>query len=267
MTQSNFKRTDSLPYTPASDKAASGIAPLLVACLGNSNLRLALFEGPAKVWDRRVPTGQVDRACLPALPNDCSVALISVVPDLATTLALAWSTHPILNIGAATVRLASAYRPPAAMGADRVANALALFRGFGAGIAVDCGTATTLTVVDPAGCIQGGAILPGLGTARESLHNETAQLPAVPLIPFPGAWGRNSVEAMQLGLIEGHIGALNHLIARFRPALGDACAVVLTGGWSTLLSPLLADSHIHEPDLTLQGAALAWAEADPTWLV
>jgi type III pantothenate kinase len=230
---------------------------LTVANLGNTNLRLVSFSGEAIAHDLRFPTTNA-AAQLPPLPPGSPIVLVSVVPAVASVLRAAWSDHPVLVVNADTAGLPIAYDPPGALGADRLANAAALVAAHGWGIAVDCGTATTLTVVDRQGVIRGGAIMPGLGTARASLVNKTAQLPEVPLEAPETPWGTSTVGSIQTGLVHGHVGAIAHLVARMRAELGPEAPVVLTGGWSTLLRPLLPADFVWAPDLTIDGARHIW---------
>lgn len=233
---------------------------LTVANLGNTNLRLVRFSGDTIAHDLRLPTPDAATQ-LPPISPDEPIVLVSVVPAVARQLLEAWASHPVLVVDAGTTGLAIAYDPPTALGADRLANAAALVAGPGWGIAIDCGTATTLTVVDRAGVVRGGAIMPGLGTARASLVTKTAQLPEVPLEAPEGAWGTTTIGSIQTGLVHGHVGAIAHLVERMRAELGADAPAVLTGGWSSLLRPLLPADYDWSPDLTIEGARRIWARA------
>lgn len=223
--------------------------PLTVVNVGNTHVRVVRFLAGAPADDRRVPTGEAADLTLGG-----PIALVAVVPAVADALAARHAD--VFRVTAATVALAIDYDPPSGLGADRLANALALWRGYGAGIAIDCGTATTLTVVDALGVVRGGAILPGLATARDALWRGTAQLPSVPLEAVAEPIGRSTLASLQIGLVHGHAGALLHLIAR----MGGAEHLVVTGGWGGLMAGLLPGS-VHAPDLTIAGARLAYLEA------
>jgi type III pantothenate kinase len=229
-----------------------------VANVGNTHIRLVRWSGGAKVDDRRVPTREATAEPLPAgLP----IALVSVVPEVADRLAADWMAagHSVFRLdGDHLAGLSTSYE---GLGADRLANAIALWHRHGAGIAIDGGTATTLTLVDQHGVLRGGAILPGLATQRDSLWQATAQLPAVPLEPAPRAIGGSTLESLQVGLVDGHVGALVHLVRRMRLACPTATGLVVTGGWGALLTPLLLEEvdAEHAPDLTVEGAAIAYA--------
>jgi type III pantothenate kinase len=234
---------------------------VVVVNVGNTNVRLVGFEGDEKVSDERIPTAEAHRAT-PGLPAG-TVAMVSVVPAAADALAAAWEREgrEVFRLTAGATGLAVDYDPPTGMGADRLANALAMWTHHGPGIAVDCGTATTLTLVDTGGVVRGGAILPGLGTARDSLWKGTAQLPSVPLEPAPRAVGRSTLESLQIGLVDGHVGAIGHLAVRMAQAFPGCEQLVVTGGWGGLVGTLLMEHAdvVLAPDLTIEGTRLAWA--------
>jgi len=121
----------------------------------------------------------------------------------------------------------------ATVGADRIANAVALAETLGVpGLVVDCGTAITLEAVDGARRFRGGAILPGRQLQRRSLHEHTALLPLVGLeFSRPSAFGTCTEGAICAGIDIGTLGALRELIDTVRASLGGAaCAAVLIGG-------------------------------------
>ncbi|HEY9724175.1 MAG TPA: type III pantothenate kinase [Oscillatoriaceae cyanobacterium] len=241
--------TQALPADKEADQ------PLLVANLGNTHLRLVCFEGETRLFDVRVPSEAAAEAALPDLPAAAAIVLVSVVPEVAARLRARWAGHELYAPSAADFSNVR-YAPPESLGPDRLVNALYL-RERGAGVVIDAGTATTLTVVDGAGAIVGGAIMPGLGTAAASLHAHTALLPEVVPDVVATPWGTSTREALQLGLLEGHVGAILHLLARMEAALPES-RVLLTGGWSAALASRLPSRVERVPDLTIEGARLAW---------
>ncbi|MFP5503157.1 MAG: type III pantothenate kinase [Candidatus Sericytochromatia bacterium] len=233
---------------------------LVIANVGNTHLRLVAFEGPQRLWDRRVSSRLAPGEALPEVPAGAAIALVSVVPAVAEALIAHWGPDRVLVIRSGLVSDPRvAVRPPEGLGADRLCNAVAIRRLRGWGVAIDCGTATTMTVVDRAGVLVGGAIMPGLATAMRSLNTGTAQLPEVPVVAPEAPWGDSTASAIQTGIVHGHAGAIRHLVGRVREALPGA-PVVMTGGWSELLSPLLPEDFEREPDLTIEGARLIWQE-------
>lgn len=249
-----------LPHAFRRDKEAG---PLVVANIGNTHLRLVGFEGEGIAWERRFASGNPAEWALPDLRAETPVVVVSVVPEAADRLIAHWGSGRVQALKAATAAIAIRYQPPEAMGADRLANALALKHRWGWGIAVDLGTATTLTVVDATGAVVGGSIMPGLATARDSLATGTALLPAAALEVPEGPWGTSTLGSLQTGLVHGHVGAVTHLVERMRAGLPPGAPVVLTGGWSRFFAPLLPDDFALEPDLTVWGGVVAAGAVTP----
>ncbi len=96
---------------------------------------------------------------------------------------------------------------PREVGPDRVVNALAAFRLHGGpAIVVDFGTGLNFDVVSEAGEFLGGSIAPGFGIAADALFRFAARLTQVEFVRTPRAIGKNTVHALQSGLIFGYVG-------------------------------------------------------------
>jgi type III pantothenate kinase len=148
---------------------------------------------------------------------------------------------------------------PAEIGADRILNALGARRMHGAPcIVVDFGTATTFDAISREGDYLGGAIAPGLGIAAEALFSRTAKLPRIEMIAPPAAIGRNTVHAMQSGLVLGYVGLIEGLVARIRAELGGRAKVVATGGMAHILAEQTTVIETVDPMLTLEGLRLIY---------
>lgn len=126
-------------------------------------------------------------------------------------------------------------------------------------VVVDCGTATTVDLVSPAGEFLGGAILPGPALLARALAEGTSRLPEVAALdtsPPPPLPGRSTQAAIAAGIGWGMRGAVARLVAEARAALGGAADVVLTGGSAGVVRDALPDA-VEMPDLVLAGIALA----------
>lgn len=110
---------------------------------------------------------------------------------------------------------------PREVGADRIMNAVAAVTRYGApAVVVDFSTATTFDVIDAEGRYIGGAIAPGLEVSLEALGSRAAQLRQVELTAPSRVIGRNTVEAMQSGMIFGFAGTVDGMVARICAELG-----------------------------------------------
>lgn len=149
--------------------------------------------------------------------------------------------------------------PPHGVGADRIANALqAKAEGRLPCLVVDVGTATTLDAVDAEGRYLGGAILPGPELSVGALASQTAKLGSVVLEAPSSAIGRTTASAIQSGVLLGHAGAVDRLVAAIRAELGGECRTVATGGLSKFVSGLCQEPLEWKPDWTLDGLRRAW---------
>lgn len=156
---------------------------------------------------------------------------------------------------------------PRRVGLDRLLTAIAANRIRTAQqpvVVVDCGTATTINLIDAQGTFRGGAILPGFLLCAKALHHYTEVLPLLTvrqIVDVPTAiaghpvLGRNTEQAMLSGIFWGQIGAIREIAARLQSEAGGVPLMLLTGGGAALLEPHFPDAR-HEPHLALQGLVL-----------
>jgi type III pantothenate kinase len=146
---------------------------------------------------------------------------------------------------------------PREVGTDRVANAVGALEEFAAPvIVVDFGTATTLDVVDASGDYIGGAIAAGVDLSLEALASKAAQLRHVELAVPRSAIAKNTVEAMQSGLVYGFAGQVDALVERMRGELGadpGSVTVVSTGSQAEVVRSCCTSLGEHRPWLALEG--------------
>jgi type III pantothenate kinase len=146
---------------------------------------------------------------------------------------------------------------PKEVGADRIVNTLAAHHLFGGPcIVVDFGTSTNLDVVSDTGEFLGGALAPGIEISLDALAERAAQLRKVELVAPRSVIGKNTVEALQSGVIYGFAGQVDGLVERIIEETGPVTAVVATGGLSQIVVSESRTITRHEPDLTLLGLAL-----------
>jgi len=246
---------------------------LLAIDIGNTNIVIGVHDGQVWAHHWRVQTVRQ------RMPDEYAVlfrdflseaglqlsdirhtALSSVVPQLTSGIAGMIASHtghpPLLVSAAIDVGIRIATDQPERVGTDLIANAVAGYnRTHGNCIVIDFGTATTLTAVAEPGELRGVAIAAGLTTTADALVGRTAQLPQIELVPPPSVIGRNTIHAMQAGLVVGHIAMVEGLVARMKRELGDA-RVLATGGLSTVLRPHTDCFDEVDPWLTLDGLRL-----------
>lgn len=152
------------------------------------------------------------------------------------------------------------YDRPSEVGADRLCDAVAALDRYGPGplIVVDFGTGTVFDAIGVDGDYLGGAIAPGIGISAEALFARASRLPKIDLERPPTAIGRDTVTAVQSGLIFGYVGLVEGIIARFKAELGGG-KVIGTGGWSKRIAQETTVVDIVDPDLTLEGLQLLYS--------
>ncbi|MBX2843666.1 MAG: type III pantothenate kinase [Flammeovirgaceae bacterium] len=186
------------------------------------------------------------------------VVISSVVPGLTKTIEelvfLFLGIQPLILKPKNISNLQLEIENPAEIGSDLVANALAAVHRYkSACVVVDFGTALTFTVVDEGRKILGVSIAPGIKTAMKALSSNTAQLPEIPLDLPESAIGKNTVHALQAGILIGYIGLIEHLVKEIKKELPGNTKIIATGGLSSVLKPLKPLFDEIDLNLTLNG--------------
>ncbi len=249
---------------------------LLTIDVGNTNITLGLYHGQelgprwrlATVHDRMPDEYGLQLLGLLSHaghdPKDISgICLASVVPPLTGIVVDACKRYlkkePLVVDAGVKTGVRIRYEDPRAVGADRVADAAAVQFFFGGpACVVDFGTATTFDGISKEGDYLGGAIAPGIGIAAEALFLRTAKLPRVDLQRPPAAIGRNTIHAMQSGLLFGYTALVEGMVARFRHELGSDMKVIATGGLAEIIAKETSVLSIIAPWLTLDGLRIIW---------
>ncbi len=249
---------------------------LLTIDIGNTNLTLGLYEGEKLGAHWRLATDHnrmPDEYGLQFLGllqnagktlNDLEgISLASVVPPLTGRVIQACREYlkqePLVVDTGVKTGIKIRYEDPRAVGADRVCDAVAVMKLYGGpACVVDFGTATTFNALTKDGDYLGGAITAGINLAAEALFTRAAKLPRIDLQVPPSVIGRNTVHAMQSGLLFGYVSMVEGMVARFRSELGGEMKVIATGGLAEVVAKETQVIDIIAPWLTLDGLRLIW---------
>ncbi|HUC85448.1 MAG TPA: type III pantothenate kinase [Candidatus Acidoferrales bacterium] len=245
---------------------------ILLFDIGNTHTHVGLGDGRRVVKQGDIPTyswlaGGAAGRVKNFIGNSRieGAALCSVVPRVTPLVKkfvqAAWNFEA-LELHAATIRgVGIDYPKPHSIGPDRLANAVAARRRFGAPVVVvDFGTAVTFDVVDARGCYVGGIIAPGLSVMTSYLHEKTALLPKIQIRDIHTAIGKSTEDAMLVGAVHGYRGLVRELIGELKRELrAPKLPVVATGGYARLIAAKLPEIVAVAPDLTLEGLRLVWA--------
>ncbi len=248
---------------------------ILVLDIGNSDITIGLFDQQELKYTWRIPA-VADRPELYygikfrdylleaglLISHVEKIVLSSVVPNLTdkiinVTVTL-FEKNPIVLGPDIYKKLPIEVLNPYEIGSDLVANAVAAHTLFHSNcVVVDFGTALTFTTVSGDGKILGVAIAPGLKTAIKALAQNTAKLFDVPLELPQSALGKNTVHAIQAGILLGYEGLVKSMLDRIRVELNDPnLSTVATGGLSSIITPTNGTFTRIEPNLTLEGLRL-----------
>ena len=246
---------------------------ILLIDIGNTNTHLGLANAKRVIRQTEVPTRAWFRGEAPTLVR-CFVgkakvhgaALCSVVPQ-ATPLVhdlvqARWRINTFELTCQNVVGIGVDYPRPETIGPDRLANAVAAHRRFGAPLViVDFGTAVTFDVVNARGDYVGGIIAPGLSAMTDYLHERTALLPPIRIREVRRAIGRSTEEAMLVGAVHGYRGLVRELLTELKRELqAPSLPIVATGGYAALIAKALPEISTVDPLLTLEGLRLSWTD-------
>lgn len=145
------------------------------------------------------------------------------------------------------------YKTPATLGADRWLGALAAHRLHGCAVVVDCGTATTVNLVEADGTFRGGAIAPGLSAIVAGMAAVTPALPRPDLETSAIFPPRSSQEAVEAGVLAGYSGLVERLVCSMVRVARGAPTLVITGGNASRLLGVTRLRPVQHDDLVHQG--------------
>jgi type III pantothenate kinase len=234
---------------------------LLLIDVGNTNTDFGLATSRRILRTVTVPTSKLSRARLPFRNEKLDgIVLASVVPVMTQKLRRWLPRRPIIVGIKINLGIGVPCRNRRQIGADRLANAVAVAELYGApAIVVDFGTAVTFDVVNSRREYIGGVIAPGLSAMTDYLYERTALLPHIQVREPRSVIGKSTVGAMEVGAVIGYRGLVKEILAALRrePRLHNAVAVA-TGGYAPLIARQVPEIQCVNPLLTLEGLRLIY---------
>jgi type III pantothenate kinase len=249
---------------------------LLAIDIGNSHIVCGVFRERTLVSHWRLSTDQsktpdeysiILRSLLQfnhVRPEDILGCIVSsVVPPLTHVFDMLtqslFGKQPLVITSACPHGLTLRYDNPDEIGTDRLVNAAAAFARYQRYlIIVDFGTATTFCIITQQGEYLGGAIAPGLKSAADTLHINTAKLPKVDLAIPKSVIGRDTTTSMQAGIMYGYSGLVDEIVKRIQQEIGQSALVIATGGLAPTILPISHTIQEVRPHLTLEGLTLLY---------
>lgn len=237
--------------------------------IGNSTLRIAEMEEMEVCRSIVLPHEAIRTGAaaaflrerndpLPGIAGICSVVPVQTgaVEALLRAEGVADVRHCIPSAG---VEFSTRYRSMETLGADRFCAVLAAKSLYGSPvIVIDCGTATTVNVVDTAGVFLGGSIGVGVSTSFAALHERTALLPDASAqrgAEDTRLIGEDTEGSIRSGVLHMHRHALEGMVREIRKRIGPDTPVILTGGNVARLcaAGLVIEGTLRDGDLLLRG--------------
>lgn len=249
---------------------------LLVLDIGNSNIILGVYRDGQLKHHWRIGTDQQKSEDQYAMiikslfdyeeikmKEIRGVIISSVVPQMMHVFELMcnkyFNTSPMIIGPGIKTGLNIKYENPREVGADRIVNAVAGIHLYGSPlIIVDFGTATSYCYINEEKQYLGGAIAPGIQISAEALYNRASKLPRIEIAKVKNVIGRNTINAMQSGILYGYVGQVEGIVKRMKSQTNTDPTVIATGGFASLIANESKVIDIVDPFLTLKGLQIIY---------
>lgn len=250
---------------------------IFVFDVGNTNTVLGVFEGEELKHHWRIETsrhktedeyGMIIKELFTHVgirsADISGIIISSVVPPIMFSLERMCEKYfnitPMIVGPGIKTGLNIKYDNPKEVGADRIVNAVAGIHIYGAPlIIVDFGTATTYCYIDEDKKYMGGAIAPGINISTEALYTKAAKLPRIEIARPNGIIGKNTVHAMQAGILFGYVGQVEGIVRRMKEQSPIEPKVIATGGLADLIAKESDVIDVVDSFLTLKGLQMIFA--------
>jgi type III pantothenate kinase len=252
---------------------------LLVIDVGNTNTVLGLYDGDKLIHDWRIRTEidhtvdeygmlifnlyQSSRMKTEKIKAVNAIIISCVVPPMLNILeplcVKYFNVKPLIVGPGIKTGMPIFYDNPKEVGADRIVNAVAAYDKYRqAAIIIDFGTATTFDYISPKGEYMGGCIAPGIMISSEALFERAARLPRVELSKPKSVVTKDTVSAMQAGIIFGYAGLIDGIVERIKAETKTKPLVIATGGLARLVASETKCIDKIEDMLTLEGLRIIY---------
>lgn len=249
---------------------------IFVLDVGNTNIVLGVYDGEELKYNWRVETNrqktedEFGMLIKQLFANEglttkdiAGIIISSVVPPIMYALERMckkyFSITPMVIGPGIKTGLNIKYDNPKEVGADRIVNAVAAIEFYGSPlIIVDFGTATTYCYINEEKQYMGGAIAPGIGISTEALYNRASKLPRIEIAKPKDVIGKNTVSAMQSGILYGYVGQVEGIVNRMKQQTKYTPTVIATGGLAPLIAKESTVVDVVDPFLTLKGLKMIY---------
>ena len=252
---------------------------LLVIDVGNTNTVLGLYDGDRLVHDWRIRTAseytvdeygmlifnlyQTGRIKTKEIRAIAGIIISCVVPPMLNILEPVcvkyFNLKPLIVGPGIKTGMPIFYDNPKEVGADRIVNAVAAYSKYKQDlIIVDFGTATTFDYISPNGEYMGGCIAPGIMISSDALFKRAAKLPRVELCKPKAVVTKDTVSAIQAGIMFGYAGLIDGIVERIKAEVKSNPLVIATGGLAKVIAAETKSIDKIEEMLTLDGLRIIY---------
>ena len=247
---------------------------LLVIDVGNTNTVLGLYDEERLQHDWRIRTEidhtideygvliynlyQSSRMKAKEIKSVTAIIISCVVPPMLNILEPLcikyFGIKPLIVGPGIKTGMPIFYDNPREVGADRIVNAVAAYNKYRQeSIVVDFGTATTFDYVSPKGEYMGGCIAPGIVISSEALFARASKLPRVEFSKPKNVITKDTVSAMQAGIMYGYAGLVDGIVNRMKAEVKTKPLVIATGGLARIVAQEAKSIDRIDEMLTLDG--------------
>ena len=249
---------------------------LLAIDIGNTSVKLGVFDGDRLAYTWTLATS------IHRTPDEYGTFLLDLMehqrllPSSVKGTVLCGVVPPLISVFADLCQEYLHHKPlvveagiktgiriqvdnPREVGTDRVVGVIAAHHLYEKPIIIiDFGTAITFDVISRDGDYIGGVICPGMTVALEALFSRTAMLPRIEMSHPLQVIGKNTVSAMQSGMVLGYTSLIEGMVKRIEGELGGKSLVVATGGYARQIARGTSTIDVVNSDLVMTGLRLVY---------
>jgi type III pantothenate kinase len=240
---------------------------ILVFDIGNTRVKCGLFENgkltSLKILDDEksiisfINETNFEDSCICSVSSTMTELISKTIRDKSRNNPFIISVNNKTNIKIK-------YNTPGTLGMDRICSlegALLLVEEKTISdkskfvITMDCGTATTLNVLQLPNIFLGGTISPGIKLMFDSLHKNTSQLPQLNVKDYSTIIGKSTSASIASGVVNSTIGLLDKVIKELKELYGaEEIVLYITGGNAESILPFIKYKYEFEKALVIYGA-------------
>ena len=230
----------------------------LVVDVGNTLIKLAVFEGKTQVYKKTVLKSDFDKS-LDSIQEDFPAieqVVLSVVGAFADkSRAKLEKKYKVFSLSSQIkVPFTSDYSTPETLGLDRIALVSAAASQYPGKevLVIDVGTCITYDFLNAEGRYKGGAISPGIDMRYIALNSFTEKLPLLDANIPQYLTGNSTQTSIHSGVINGVTFEIDGVISQYKQENRDL-TVILTGGNAHFLRDRLKNSIFANSNFLLEG--------------